>query len=252
MQKMTDKDLIFISKTSDKDLYNHQGFVELWDFSSANINDDSRIEAVSTVASVCYGNQKATNPEILYNRLKRENMGIPTSTFEFIRHYKNPDIENSFRNNPDLDYTDTEYKDKQKNTIITFRIKIPLFVSKQIMRHRQAAWQELSRRFVGDYKASFELYTPPYFDKEDKEVLEYHYVQSLQIYNSLRSKGYKKGIARCVMPVSYMTVIWIQMSKKWFNYLLSLRTDDHVQKETRELALSMKELAIQFRPNIIN
>lgn len=251
MQKMKDNDLEFIQKTEDKNIYNNQGFVELWDFSKANLNDQSRIEAVSTVASVCYGNQKATNPEILYNKLKRESMGIPTSTFEFIRHHESPSIKNSFRNNDDLPYTSIFNQDKQRNSIITFRIKIPLFVSKQIMRHRQAAWQELSRRFVGGGKSAFELYTPPYFDEEDKESLKHHYAQSKKIYEILRGKGYKKGIARCVMPVSYMTVIWIQTSKKWFNYLLDLRTDDHVQKETRELALTMQELAANHRPNIL-
>lgn len=58
--------------------------VEMWDFSKANINDESRIEAITTVASICYNNPNVIGKESLYNRLKAEAMGLPSSSFEFV------------------------------------------------------------------------------------------------------------------------------------------------------------------------
>jgi thymidylate synthase (FAD) len=58
--------------------------VELWDFSRANTNDESRIEAITTVASICYDNPNVIGKENLYNRLKAEAMGLPSSSFEFV------------------------------------------------------------------------------------------------------------------------------------------------------------------------
>jgi thymidylate synthase (FAD) len=59
-------------------------YVEKWDFSKANINHDSRVEAVTKVASICYSNPNAVGRESLYDRLKAEAMGLPSSSFEFI------------------------------------------------------------------------------------------------------------------------------------------------------------------------
>ena len=55
-----------------------------YDFSKANMNDESRIEAITTVASICYDNPNVIGKENLYNRLKAEAMGLPSSSFEFV------------------------------------------------------------------------------------------------------------------------------------------------------------------------
>ena len=59
-------------------------FVQLWDFSKANTNDESRIEAITTVASICYDNPGVVGKESLYNRLAAEAKGLPSSSFEFV------------------------------------------------------------------------------------------------------------------------------------------------------------------------
>ena len=58
------------------------GFVEEYDFSTANLNEKSRIHAISAVASICYQNPKAVGSESLYNRLLAESQGLPSSSFE--------------------------------------------------------------------------------------------------------------------------------------------------------------------------
>ena len=59
-------------------------FVEIWDFSKANLNEENRILAITQVASICYQNPKALNSESLYNRLMAESIGLPSSSFEFV------------------------------------------------------------------------------------------------------------------------------------------------------------------------
>lgn len=60
-------------------------FVEYYEqFCYANQNQNTRIEAVTNVASVCYANPKAFGSESLYNRLACESKGLPSSSFEMI------------------------------------------------------------------------------------------------------------------------------------------------------------------------
>lgn len=59
-------------------------FVENWDFSQANMSEENRIKAITTVASICYQNPKAIGSESLYNRLLAESKGLPSSSFEFV------------------------------------------------------------------------------------------------------------------------------------------------------------------------
>ena len=59
-------------------------FVEQYDFSKANISEENRIKAITTVASICYQNPKAVGSESLYNRLLAESKGLPSSSFEFV------------------------------------------------------------------------------------------------------------------------------------------------------------------------
>jgi len=66
--------------------YNHlePGFVESWDFSKANTSHESRVQAVSTIASVCYGNNSLKPNFKLFDKLARESIGLPSSSFEFV------------------------------------------------------------------------------------------------------------------------------------------------------------------------
>lgn len=59
-------------------------YVENWDFSRANMNEQSRIHAITLIASICYQNPKALNSDSLYNRLMAESHGLPSSSFEFV------------------------------------------------------------------------------------------------------------------------------------------------------------------------
>ena len=80
------KGKIVIEKINEKQniLNDNIGFVENWDFSRANLNEENRILAITQVASICYQNPKALGSESLYNRLMAESQGLPSSSFEFV------------------------------------------------------------------------------------------------------------------------------------------------------------------------
>ena len=80
------KGKIVIEKINEKQniLNDTIGFVENWDFSRANLNEENRILAITQVASICYQNPKAIGSESLYNRLLAESKGLPSSSFEFV------------------------------------------------------------------------------------------------------------------------------------------------------------------------
>ena len=59
-------------------------YVESYDFSKANINNESRLDVITMVASICYANHKTHGSESLYNRLMAESGGLPSSSFEMV------------------------------------------------------------------------------------------------------------------------------------------------------------------------
>lgn len=58
------------------------GFVEHYDFSKANSSYEARVQAVTKVASICYGNPKSLGSINLFNRLEAEAAGLPSSSYE--------------------------------------------------------------------------------------------------------------------------------------------------------------------------
>ena len=59
----------FTVPTGHVDLNNDNiGYVESYDFSTANQSEETRIAAISTIASVCYANPKALGSISLYDR----------------------------------------------------------------------------------------------------------------------------------------------------------------------------------------
>jgi len=83
MSKIEVKDE-WINEVQRIDLLKGIGYVEIHDFSKANSSEEARIYFISKVASVCYSNPNAIGSINLYNRLSRESVGLPSSSFEFI------------------------------------------------------------------------------------------------------------------------------------------------------------------------
>ena len=275
------KGKIVIEKINEKQniLNDNIGFVENWDFSRANLNEENRILAITQVASICYQNPKALGSESLYNRLMAESMGLPSSSFEFvpvILDYENPkhqeilklEYSNCKKFGEILDdrYLLTNYRalvydfenDKDKfsfdirtifNTqeeckIIKEYFKVFLFkvdfpTRSQMVRHR-ISWQELSRRYVSAKRVPFEFYVSEKL-KENQKVQDL-IKQSEDLYFELLENGFKPQEARRVIPQMGYTQIWGAFMPKQLDNYFKLRLDEHAQWEIRQTAIAMQEL----------
>ena len=275
------KGKIVIKKINEKQniLNDNIGFVENWDFSRANLNEENRILAITQVASICYQNPKALGSESLYNRLMAESMGLPSSSFEFVPvllDYENPkhqeilklEYSNCKKFGEILDdrYLLTNYRalvydfenDKDKfsfdirtifNTqeeckIIKEYFKVFLFkvdfpTRSQMVRHR-ISWQELSRRYVSAKRVPFEFYVSDKL-KENQKVKDL-IKQSEDLYFELLENGVKPQEARRVIPQMGYTQIWGAFMPKQLDNYFKLRLDEHAQWEIRQTAIAMQEL----------
>ncbi len=232
------------------------GFVQLWDFSLANQNEESKTEAVATVASICYG-KPPKNAKKLVERLSTESGGLPSSAFEFIRNGSNPGIEDSLRNSPAL--ATAENKDglsqeeislQHRKRIATFQIKVPIFVARQLMRHRTFSYQELSRRYTDDARVPLAFWSPlqEEIGPTAAGLFDLAYSLETKIYRMLRELNIRSEIARSVLGTGLYTQLWIMGDIPAWENFFKLRLDAHTQKEHRELAQVMKALLVEYQP----
>lgn len=243
-------------------------FIEEWDFSGANTSHQSRIDAVTQVASVCYGNDKVIGSSTLYNKLEQEALGLPSSAFEFvpvllpikilserlymyhqmhvikfgefIGQYLLTNLRALLADGFDTEFFNTpEEVDIIRKYFKVYRSKIDLNTRSQLVRHRQANYQELSRRYVSGQKQQFEFYIPE--DYPDQNLVRRAYQEQVALYEALLAAGVKKEQARRVIPQAAYTTIWHGWQPRGLQNFINLRTSHHAQREIRWLAEQMKE-----------
>jgi thymidylate synthase (FAD) len=263
----------FTTPTGHIDLNNDNiGYVESYDFSTANLNAETRIAAISTIASVCYANPKALGSISLFDRLANESAGLPSSSFEFVPILLTYDevmergyfFANSIKYGEWIEDDHYEYLltnlralmadigtdvDEYYNTpeecaIIAknyrvYKSKIDVATTQQFTRHR-VSWQGLSRRYVSGKKMPFEFYLDPsitaVIDQQAKVDA------SVTDYGKLITAGVKPEKARRVLDQSMYTTIWSAWTPKPLKSFYDLRLDSHAQSEIRELAEGMRDL----------
>lgn len=137
-----------------------------------------------------------------------------------------------------------------------FRIKAPVFVARQLVKHQVGlVWNEVSRRYV-DYPPSFHA---PYFWREralnkkqgssdnvisnDQLLFKMYWdlmAKAEETYNFFLEKGVAPEQARIVLPQSLMTEwIWTG-SLVAFSRVVKLRLSDDAQFECRAVAERIK------------
>jgi len=138
----------------------------------------------------------------------------------------------------------------------SFHIKAPIFVARQLVKHKFLRWNEISRRYV-DSKPEF--YEPDEWrgKSEDKKqgsdgVVSVYMDQDMQwhrqlvAYENLINNGVCPEQARMVLPQSMMTEWYWSGSLDAFADMCNLRCSGDTQLETRlvanQICDSMKEL----------
>lgn len=143
----------------------------------------------------------------------------------------------------------------------SFRVKAPIYVARQWMRHRMNSYNEISYRYV---KAPLEFYTPKawryqdtknkqssYGAFEDQQVFA-AYQASLKAaeasYQSLLDAGVCREQARGVLPVCTYTEFIFTCNLHSLMHFLRLRLNPGAQFEIRAYAQGMFKLAFPHFP----
>lgn len=145
------------------------------------------------------------------------------------------------------------------HSFITMRVKAPIFVARQLVKHKFMPWNEVSRRYVDDPP---EFYFPDYWRPASKDkkqgsgegsVETYgmglytenwfdHIENSLVTYESLLHDGVAPEQARMILPQNtYTEWYWSGTLGAWMD-MYNLRAKPDAQQETQEIAFMCGEI----------
>ena len=140
----------------------------------------------------------------------------------------------------------------------SFHVKAPVFVARQLVKHKFLRWNEISRRYVDDEP---EFYTPAVWrgrseDKKqgsegvaDTDVSpKYAYTAALETYKNLLADGVTPEQARMVLPQAMYTEWYWSGSLDAFADMCRLRCAPDTQMETRFVAEEISDELIRFFP----
>ena len=254
--------------------------VDHYDFSLANSSYEARVQAVTKVASICYGNPKALGSISLFDRLQAEAAGLPSSSYEMCpilltkEQFAARDLKACWKfgeqvgdylltnlralisdvgPEESLNYLNTAPEEIQiiKDNFKVFLFNVDLATRAQMVRHR-CSWQELSRRYVSGKKQPFEFYISEkmqgviseHFDDESNFFFDTKDVIRICIdhYDDAIAAGVKPEEARRILPQAMKTTIWGAFQPAQLANFFTLRLDKSAQREIRTVAEAMKEL----------
>ena len=140
----------------------------------------------------------------------------------------------------------------------SFHVKAPIFVARQLVKHKFLRWNEISRRYVDDDP---EFYLPDEWrgradDKKQgsngvvdvEDVLDETHGQALVTYQELLNKGVCPEQARMVLPQSTMTEWYWSGSLDAFADMCRLRITPDTQYESKRIALGVDKEMLKLFP----
>ena len=167
------------------------------------------------------------------------------------------------------------------HAFMTFRIKAPIFVARQLVKHKFMPWNEVSRRYVDEEP---EFYFPEYWrakaenvkqgssntefistiqrsTKDGKEqvwdspvdfVTTRYCEHAVSIYSDMLLSGVSPEQARMILPQNMMTEWMWSGTLGAYADMLKLRLDPHTQYESRIVAEKVVERVRELFPVSIN
>ncbi len=155
-----------------------------------------------------------------------------------------------------------------EHVVFKFRIKAPIFVTREWMRHRWSSFNEMSMRYhkpqnidyyipsfndirkqIGKPGAySFEEISDPQVKDAFYSIFRQSMLAADEAYYKLIDMGIAKEIARCVLPVSqYTEFIWTVNARSLINFI-SLRNEESAQYEIQEYAKIIELMFSKIMP----
>lgn len=158
-----------------------------------------------------------------------------------------------------------------ESPVLTFRFEVPVFVSRQIVKHRLSSINEES----GRYKELEGVFYVPAEDRKVKQVgktgayefiddPERSFLARAQIryatenawvrYDGMLRRGIAKEVARMVLPVNIYSTMYVTMNlRSWLNFI-KLRTEywgSHAQHEVALVGEEVMDVLEQKFPNVM-
>lgn len=145
----------------------------------------------------------------------------------------------------------------------TLTLKVPIFIARQIQRHRTFSYNEISRRYVDSEPEFFwpDKWRGRAKDKKqgssDEEVnlslvLEYtpedHIKNSLELYEYMLRAGVAPEQVRMILPQNMYTEFYMSGNLRAWAHFLALRLDGHAQKEVQDVAKMVEEILAPLFP----
>ena len=123
---------------------------------------------------------------------------------------------------------------------LLFRVKCPIFVARQLIRHRNGTFMEKSLRYLD---------APDVMQVEGN--LRSSYRESLEKYKALVQAGVRKEQARAILPLCTPTeFLWNISLRSLFN-VFDQRLAPMAQQETRAVVQSMFDQTEQYFPHLL-
>jgi len=144
-------------------------------------------------------------------------------------------------------------------------MKLPIFVARQLVRHRTQVINEISLRYV---EASREFYLPAIermqrqsednkqgsspalidYPEEARALIYNSCNKSFDNYEALIKMGLNKETARSILPLSTYTTWYCKYNLHNLFHMLKLRMHPHAQYETRMYAVAVYQLVKERYP----
>lgn len=136
----------------------------------------------------------------------------------------------------------------------TLRLKVPIFIARQIQRHRTFSYNEVSRRYVDSEP---EFFWPDKWRKRadnvkqgssDEEAYVTHAVvwqamgSALTAYNHMLAEDVAPELARMILPQNMYTEFYMTGNLRNWAHFLKLRLDGHAQKEVQNVAQQVVDI----------
>jgi thymidylate synthase (FAD) len=154
-----------------------------------------------------------------------------------------------------------------EQVVMTFHVKLPIFVMRQWVRHRTARLNELSGRYSvmtdefyvpadGDVRyqsqsnrqGASDEEVPPALRAKVRDLLVKGQEAAYGDYEELLKNQVARELARVNLPLSIYTQIYWQIDLHNLFHFLRLRLDDHSQKEIREYSRVLATCAKAVAP----
>ena len=154
-----------------------------------------------------------------------------------------------------------KHKSPFNHAFLTVRVSAPMFVARQLVKHKFMPWNEVSRRYV-DFEP--EVYGPNEWrsrsddkkqgsSEDDTMEVGPDYVEfvsdALAYYQSLLDSGVCPEQARMVLPLSTYTEWYWSGTLGAFLDMLKLRLAPDTQAETRQVAQDVATIVKDYFPN---